>query len=265
MRSRLGWLALSSVLGLPVWGQATSPVVAFDGRAQFGSPDATALEALVARLFPGATVEWGTRIELRLPTGELRELSVPGFTLRPVGDQYLLATCIDLPGERAQAEQRLVKFQARASREASVRVVAAWVRASGELSDLRITDAPVAGGSPGCRDVQIAEVGAAGTWPKLTLAYWSLFTGDEWWARVDAVAHVDLTTGKSSEVLPQRVTKTWRDGRQALRFVRLTPTGAPAAQRAALPPEAAALVLEHTCRAEPCAVDLRALAAEVGP
>lgn len=256
-------LAAFSTFVLPAWGQTGSPVVRYDGRTQFGSPDAAVLEALVARLFPGAVVEWSTRIELRMPTGELRELSVPGFTLRPVGDQYLLATCIDLPGERADAEQRVAKFQARAGRESSVRVVTGWARASGELLDLRVVDVPVAGSIPGCRDVHIAEAAASGSWPKLNLAYWSLFTGDDWWARVDGATEVDTTTGKSTSVVPQRVTKTWRDGQQSLRFVRVTPAGAKEAARRPESPEAVALLLDHTCAADPCAVDLRALAAGV--
>lgn len=262
---RRAGLLCAVVLAVPAGGQAGSPVVRYDGRAQFGLPDATVLEAVVARLFPGATIEWSTRIELRMPTGELRLLSVPGFTLRPVADQYLFATCIDLPDERAEAEQRVARFQSRASRESTLRLATGWVRASGDLIDLRIVDVPVAGSAPACRDLQIVEVAASGSWPKLTLAYGSLFTGDDWWARVDAASRVDSATGKSSDVAPQRVTKTWRDGQQSLRFVHVTAADAKeGALRQPVAPEAAALVLEHKCSADPCAIDLRALAAGMG-
>jgi hypothetical protein len=249
-------------LAAVAFGQDTKP----DWRGHFGSEAALTVEQWVHGLFPGARVDWGEETAIVMPTGERRPLRLAGFSRRPVADRVLAAACLDFPAEIADQHKRVRAFAARAATSSTVTLLVSWTKPDGTIVQHRTVKLPVAGAAPRCSDVKIAPGVAAGAWPELTVAYGSAFSGEGWWGWADAYLTVD--SAKDGAAAPPRIVrlnKGWRDGREALRFVRPALRASDEARAAGAPPPAAlteeqrALVLEPVCAADPCELDARAL------
>ena len=163
MRLRTGRRLLSVWTWLALAASASAQDAKPDWRGHFGAAAALTVEQWAHELFPGARVEWGEETAIVMPTGERRPLRLAGFSRRPVGDQVLVAACLDFPAESADQQKRVHAFAARAATSSTVTLLVSWTKPDGSLVRHRTLKQTVAGGAPGCTDVKMSPGVAVGS------------------------------------------------------------------------------------------------------
>lgn len=194
-------------------------------RSQFGEVSAHAVEQAASRIYGKVRIRWDDRVLLIDPTGQSREITLPGFLQLPIAGGYLFATCIEFAGDMQGGLGRVDDPQAVHVATAAPTLAVFRTTEAGDVTDSRHAALSHGSAPVRCIDVQIRDVrSTAASWPVLEVRYASLHQTDNWSGGIEWHALVDSQSMVPTDQLPTRLWKMTKQGTRVREQLKVTRT-----------------------------------------